>query len=183
MKNFHTVLVAGAALAIAVPAFAADKAKTEPMKPSKVIEAVQSNDVDDFFETAASAGMFEVEAGKLAEQRGTTPDVQSFGKKMVKDHTAVGEELKALARKKDVALPEQMLKRHQMMLDDLKNEKDGEEFDQEFRDKMISSHKEAVSLFDKASRKSKDPDVKAFATKHLAHLQEHGMKAKALPET
>lgn len=178
MRFFTAVALAGA---IALPVLADEK--TEPMKPSKVVQAVQSNDVKDFFETAASAGMFEVEAGKLAEQRGTTPDVQKFGKQMVKDHTEVAAELKALADKKGVTLPAEMLKRHKMMFDSLKSEDDGEDFDQEFRDKMISSHKEAVSLFDQAARKSKDPDVKAFAAKHLAHLQDHGAKARALPDT
>lgn len=154
----------------------------KPMEPSKTLEAVMSKDTQDFFESAASAGMFEIEASKLALQRATDPALKDFAKMMVADHTKASEELKALAAKKNVTLPTAMLKRHEAMLKDLKHEKDGDEFDDEYRDKMISSHKEAVSLFDKHARKSDDPDVQAFAAKMLPKLQEHGGKAKELPD-
>lgn len=180
--TLRTLLYLTAAALFAAPTIAAaDDKPAEPMKPSKLVQAVQDNDVEDFFETAASADLFEIEAGKLGEQRGTTPDVKQYARRMVTDHRKTSEELKQLARSKGITLPTRMLKRHEAMLDDLKNESDGAGFDDEFRDKMITSHKEAVSLFDQAARKSKDADVKAFAQKHLAHLQDHGAKARDLP--
>lgn len=180
--TLRTLLCLTAAALIAAPTIAAaDDKPAEPMKPSKIVQAVQSNDTKDFFETAASADMFEIEAGKLAEQRGTAPEVKKYARRMVADHRKTSEELKQLARSKNVTLPAKMLKRHEAMLDDLKNEKDGDGFDDEYRDKMLVSHKEAVSLFDQAARRAEDAEVKAFAQKHLAHLQDHGAKAKDLP--
>ena len=41
------------------------------------------------------------------------------------------------------------------------------------RGPWVDSHKEAVSLFQDTARKSKDPDVRAFAQKMLPKLKEH----------
>lgn len=167
--------------AIAVAAAVMTVHAAEPMKSSPVGEALIPNSDKSFFENAASAGMYEVEAGKLAAARGGDPKVKQFGERMVKDHTAANEELKALAAKKNVALPTELMRRHKMMLDELKDEKDGKEFDEAFKREMLASHKEAVTLFSNAAKNSKDPDVKAFAAKTLPTLQHHGGDAKDLP--
>ncbi|HUS24049.1 MAG TPA: DUF4142 domain-containing protein [Candidatus Binatia bacterium] len=167
--------VTGCALA------AKDKDKGfEPMEPSKTAEVVMSNDEKDFFETAASANMFEVAAGKLAQTMGGSETVKEYGTRMVADHTKATAELKDLAEKKGVQLPTAMLTRHQKMYNHLKKQKAGKDFDGAFHTAMLVSHKEAVSLFDKAARKSKDDDVKEFAAKVLPTLQEHGGMAKDL---
>jgi putative membrane protein len=158
-------------------------AKDEPMKPSGALQAIMDDSVKDFFETAGSAGKFEVEAGKLAQQLGTSPEVKAFGEKMVADHEKAAKELEKIADDKGVKLPAQLLKRHQKMLDDLKDEKPGKEFDNTFRRYMIASHKEAVSLFDESARKSADQDIKAFAARTLPTLQHHGSMAERLPKS
>lgn len=157
-------------------------ADPEPMQPSGALEMVLSEDPKDFYESAASANMLEIEASKLAQTRSTDADVKAFAAMMIKDHTAAGEKLSKLATNKKVVLPTQLLKRHQMMLDGLKEEK-GADFDSEYRMKMVASHKEAVSLFDHASKKSPDPDIRAFAAEMLPKLQEHGAQAKKLEDS
>lgn len=154
----------------------------QPMEPSAGVQAVMSSDLKDFFETAASSNRFEIESSKLALKRATEPALKDYAKKMVADHEKAGRDLQKLAEQKGVALPDQLLRRHQMMLEGLREEDDGNDFDDEYRDKMITSHKEAVSLFDEAAKKSPDKDVKAFAAKMLPKLQEHGGQAKALPD-
>lgn len=154
----------------------------EPMQPSRVLQLMMSNDPKDFFESAASANMLEIETGKLAAARGSDPKIKAYGQMMVKDHSKAATELKALAESKDVTLPTKMLKRHQAMYDGLKEEKTGRDFDNEFRRKMIASHKEAVSLFDQAANKSEDAELKAFAAKMLPKLQRHGAMANELPK-
>ncbi len=156
---------------------------SEPMQPSKTIQALQSNSQHDFFETAASAGMLEIEAGKLAQTMGTHPEIKKYAATMVADHEKAAAELKKLADKKGVKLPTAMLERHQMMYDGLKGNDKGKSFDNEYRLKMIASHKEAVSLFDQAANKAEDADVKAFAAKTLPTLQHHGAMANDLPKS
>ena len=47
----------------------------EPMAPSATAEAVMSGDPADFYESAASANQFEMEAGRLALDRSQDADV------------------------------------------------------------------------------------------------------------
>jgi len=174
MKIVKTLTVA-AVIGMATAANAA-----EPMKPSGVAQVMMSTDEKDFFETAASANLFEIEAGKLAQTKATDPMLKEFGAKMVKDHTEASGKLMTLASSKNVTVPTTLLKRHQSMLDDLKQDKDGKDFDEDFRNKMVASHKEAVSLFDKTANKAKDPEIKAFAATMLPKLQAHGGMAMEL---
>src|SRR5206468_4047853 len=64
-----------------------------PMKPSGAVEAVLSNDTKDFFETAASANMLELQASKLALERSNDKKVKDFASQMLKDHNQAGKDL------------------------------------------------------------------------------------------
>jgi putative membrane protein len=148
----------------------------EPMRT-----AALDNDDSKFFEKAASADMLEVESGRLAAQKATDPQLKEFGQKMATDHAQAIAELRALAARKGVALPAVMSDDHQKKLAKLREKKPGEDFDAGFRDLMVDSHEDAVSLFEDTAKDSKDPDVKAFAAKMLHKLQQHEAAAKALP--
>lgn len=183
MKRLSYILAVAMAAILSPFANADDVPNPEKkMQPSRAMQLLMDDNAKDFFETAASANQFEIESSQLALQRVSDPALKSYAQRMVKDHEQAGRELKALARKKDVTLSTQLLKRHAAMLKDLRDEKQGPEFDEEYRNKMIASHKEAVSLFDEAARDAKDPDVKAFAAKTLPTLQAHGGSAQELPE-
>src|SRR6267143_250886 len=54
----------------------------------------------------AQANLNEVEAGKVAASKAQSPEVKQFGQKMVTDHGRMYEDLKGLAKRKDVALPD-----------------------------------------------------------------------------
>ncbi|HST02093.1 MAG TPA: DUF4142 domain-containing protein [Usitatibacter sp.] len=129
-----------------------------------------------FMETAADAGMTEVEAGKLARSKGTAADVKSFGARMVDDHTKANDKLKSIAGAKNVTLPPGPGKAHQAALDKLGKSKN---FDKDFSAMMVKDHKEAVSLFEKES-KSKDADLSGFASSTLPTLQDHLKMAEEL---
>src|SRR5580765_1824232 len=72
---------------------------------------------NDFILAAAQGGMTEVKLGELAAQQGTRDDVKAFGKTMVKDHTAINDDLKALAALKGVTLTDNLDAKHQKMAD------------------------------------------------------------------
>lgn len=169
-----------AALGAAMPlAWAADE-PAEPMQPSAIGEMVMSAANEEFFPAAASAGMLEIETSKLALATSKNPAIKKFAEMMVADHTKAADELKVLATDKSVPLPKAMNRHHQMMYDHLKDEKPGEDFDNAYQNIMVVSHKEAVTLFSKASTDSKDAEVKAWAAKVLPTLQQHGAMAKDL---
>src|SRR3954465_57215 len=82
----------------------------------------------DFSTEAASGGMMEVQLGKLAQQKAQNPRVKKFGAMMVKDHTKANDELKAIATKQNIALPDSMSNDHKQHVDDL-GKKTGKDFD------------------------------------------------------
>ena len=136
------------------------------------IHAMGGDDTEKFFEKAGSAGKLEVESGRLAVQKASNPALRSFGEKMVAEHSQADSELQALASRKGVAIPMAMSSSHQKKLEKLREEKPGKDFDKEFRDLMIDSHKEAVHLFESTAKDSKDAEVKAFAQKMLPTLKQ-----------
>ena len=136
----------------------------------------------DFLTQAASNGMFEVEASRIAQKQATNPEVKKFAQMMVTDHTAANKELMALAQKKAITLPDSMGDAHMDHMQELRGQK-GAEFDRAYMEKMETTHNEAVSLFEDASEDMEDADVKAFATKTLPKLREHHESARKLNET
>ena len=57
---------------------------------------------------AAQGGVAEVEMGKLAVEKGSSADVKAFGQQMVDDHTKANDDLKSVAEKKGMTLPDDM---------------------------------------------------------------------------
>ena len=133
-----------------------------------------------FVTKAADNGQTEVQLAELAAQRATNPEVKSFAQKLVEDHTKVNTELMSLASQKNVKVD----------LDDDKdraynrlNKKSGSEFDQEFVEHMIDEHEKDVKMFEKAASDAKDPQLRAFASKHVSHLREHLEEAQSLRQS
>ena len=129
-----------------------------------------------FMLDANMAGLAEVQAGKLAQQKGTAEDVKSFGSRMVDDHTKAGDQLKSIAAKKGVELPSTLDRTHEGAIDRLAKSKS---FDKDFAKMMVKDHKQAVSLFQKESR-SKDADLQGFASSTLPTLEDHLKMAEGL---
>lgn len=130
-----------------------------------------------FFEKASKSGIKEVAVSESVMNRLGNQQVKQFAQTMVQDHSQANAELMALAQKKGVVLPAK---------DDLSKltnkwstKKDGKDLAEDYMKEMVSDHKDAVDLFEKAS-KSEDPDIAAFANKTLPKLQAHLQHAKQL---
>ena len=135
----------------------------------------------DFVTLAAQSDMLEIESSKLALAKSDNAKTKQFADKMIKDHTATSNELKALVTggKVRASLPPTLDKAHQEKLDKL-NKLNGRDFTKEYDDLQVSAHKDAVSMFERYSKEGDSAELKAFAAKHLPHLQEHLKMAQAL---
>lgn len=145
-----------------------------------------SNDMErmqnqEFVTMAASSNRFEIEAGELAGEQGADERVIEYGSHMVMDHGAAGVELTALAETKGWNVPNDLLDKEQDMLEDLMV-LEGAAFDQEFARKMVLSHEEAVSLFERASGPDGvlDNDLREWASNKLPTLRAHLEDAQEL---
>ena len=138
------------------------------------VAAFAANPDAAFFKNAAEGGIAEVEAGHLAQDKGTSRQVKDFGAMMVKDHSAANDKLQALAASKTVVLPttssvEQMAAKAKL------NVLSGETFDKSYVKGQISAPQDTIALFQKEISSGQDADAKAFASATLptvrAHLQ------------
>jgi putative membrane protein len=130
-----------------------------------------------FVHEAAMGGMLQVQLGKVAQEKAQSQDVKDFGARMVTDHTGVNTELKQLADKKGITLPDKLDARHEKIVDKL-SKLSGADFDKEYMKLMVKGHEGDVAAFKKASKDLKDPDLKDFATKTLPAFEEHLKLAK-----
>jgi putative membrane protein len=127
-----------------------------------------------FILAAAQGGMTEVKLGELAATNGMRDDVKEFGQMMVKDHTAINDDLKTLATQKGVPLPDSLDAKHQAMVDRM-TALTGSEFDNTYIKGMIKAHQKDDKAFKAESAATQDADIKSFLDKSIpvveAHLQ------------
>ena len=133
--------------------------------------AVESSDAE-FATTAAVGGMAEVEFGKIALTKTKNAKIKEFAEMMVKDHGKANEELMAIAKSKNITLPDTLDADHQKKQKEL-NGKSGADFDKAYVDAMVDGHKKTLTLMQNESKDGKDADLKAFATKTAPIVQTH----------
>lgn len=130
-----------------------------------------------FIEKAAEGGMAEVQLGKLAADKATSPAVKDFGQRMVKDHSAANDKLKSVASSKSVSVPDSLNAKDKALYDRLSG-LSGAAFDKAYMRAMIQDHKMDVAEFRKESKAAKDRDVRSFASTTLPTLEDHLNMAK-----
>jgi putative membrane protein len=125
-----------------------------------------------FVMQAGQLSMMEVELGRLAVERGSSPGVKQYGQEMVEEHTRANQELMQLAMQKKVELPTEMSTQNTALMERLSG-LSGKSFDAAYKQAMIDSHKQAIALFQAQSKQGQDPQLKAWATQKLPNLQAH----------
>ena len=146
---------AALALALAVPALAQGKADSADQK--FLTEAIQGN-------------YAEVEMGKLAQQKGQSDAVKSYGQMLVTDHSAANE--KAIAAAKDMGMTPPTGPSSKQKADHDKMAKmSGADFDRSFARDMVADHKKDIKEYEKAAEKE-DP-AGQYASASLPTLHKH----------
>jgi putative membrane protein len=127
----------------------------------------------DFVTEAATSDMIEIQAGKIAQERGTAAE-KAFGAQMVTDHTKTSADIKALiaSGKLKANLPKELPSSAQGKLDDLKTAKNVD-FSGVYVPMQVSAHEDAVSLFERYGKSGDNPALKDWANKTLPALKHH----------
>ena len=156
----------------------ANDAKTDSTD-NKISATSTDEATADFMVKAANGGMMEIELGKSAQQKARSKEVKDFAEMMVRDHTTAGNELKALARQKNVTLPDTVSGKHRDHIIDI-NKKSANDFDRAYMDQMVDGHQDMLDMYKDVAENCKDPEVKAWAAKILPTVQTHLDTAKAI---
>lgn len=143
--------------------------------------AADNGDVGDFVESASSAGVAEIELGKLALKETKSAEVKTFAQHMIDDHTKANNELKQIAENKKVDF-EQDATLLAKAKEEILKMRDGLSFDLAYASNQVRAHTIAIDLFERATH-SEDAQISAYAKKYLPTLQKHLVEARELVQT
>ena len=161
-RLFLATLAAATAMALAVPAFAADSAQ-------------------DFVDKAAVGGMFEVQTSKIAQEKASDQSVKDFAAMMIHDHEGANAKLETIAGEQKLKIPTDLDAAHKSDLEKLQNSKDG--VDQPYVEMQRAAHADAVKLFESYAKDGDNASLKAFAGETVPTLKMHQDKIEKIATT
>ena len=125
-----------------------------------------------FMSNAAEGGLAEVELGRMAAEKGSSQAVRDFGQRMVDDHSKANDQLKDVAGRLGVSLPD-----HVSAADEAEKAKlkaySGEHFDRAYISLMLRDHRNDIAQFRRESRIGENREVRSFASNTLPTLEQH----------
>ena len=139
--------------------------------PAAFAQKMDNNDAA-ALKQLAQANLNEIEAGKLAASKAQNPQVKQFGQKLADDHARMFEDLKRLAKMKDVALPDKATLKDVAQTKMLER-KSGAEFDREYMDHMVNDHEKDLKDMQQIAEKAKDAEFKQAVQQAIPTVQSH----------
>ncbi len=130
-----------------------------------------------FAKEAAEGGMFEVAMGKVAVQKAQNNDVKQFGQRMIDDHSKAGDQLKGLASRDNLVLPDTLNAKDQATINRLSN-LTGSTFDREYMRQMVMDHETDIAAFQREANDGTNADLRNWASNTLPTLHDHLRQAK-----
>jgi putative membrane protein len=155
-------LLLGVGIAVAVACSAASAPDTASMK--FISEAIQGN-------------LAEVQVGQLAQQKGTSEGVRTFGQHLEQDHGAAREKAVAVATELGATPPTEPNRKQKRVYERL-SKLSGAAFDKAFAKAMVDDHKTDIKAYEKAAKKQ--DAAGRYANETLPKLREHLEMAQSL---
>lgn len=188
----HGYLIAGAAaLALAACGPSREETMTEDVDGSELAgepsgafdeagaEGAVPTDAQQFANMAAANDMYEIEAGKLAQQMGKSQPVKDFGAMMERDHTKSTADLKAAAgQAQGVNVSPEMSAKQKSDLEALKSA--GDRFDETYINQQVAAHEQAFAMLRGYAERGEAEPLKQFAAKTAPVVEAHLEEARQL---
>ena len=125
-----------------------------------------------FVTKIGGVSLAEVELGTLAQEKAASRDTKGFAQRMIDDHRKSGEELKAIATRKNLTWPA-ALPADATALKERLSKLSGAAFDRAYIDAMVSGHRDVLGVMKTEEQSGTDPELKAFAGKAASTVQAH----------
>lgn len=141
--------------------------------PAQVSPASATATTADMLAKLHAVNQRETEAGKLAQEKGTSAEMKAYGKMLVVDHTEAERKVAALARRERVDLAV-------TGTPDLPEIPPGPDFDRKLARQTLIDHQQAIAQVTAARDQTDDPDLRALLTDLLPVLERHEQAAKGI---
>lgn len=136
-----------------------------------------------FVENAARSDMYEIQAGRLAQEMSQNNRIKELGRMLVADHTRSTAALQAAIRtgNANVTPPTTLDERRQGLIDNLRSA--GANFDAVWTDQQTAAHSEALTLLNGFADRGDNQALQAFARETAPVVQRHLDAVRALDAT
>ncbi len=134
----------------------------------------------EFLVRMTDARLMDMAEGRVAAERGTSAAVREYGRVMIVEQQVLLDEIRELADRMGVALPERIGDVKSDGLAELEDEH-GEDLDEKFVSMICIDHERDVEEFREA-REFEQPDVREYAIRRLPMIEEHLREARVLAE-
>jgi predicted outer membrane protein len=114
----------------------------------------------------------EIQAGRMAQEKGSTPTIREQGRRLVADHTTLDSEVRKVAALLDVSLPTEPTESRQAQLGRA-SAKSGEAFDRAWLSQEILAHRRALSAAREEATGGTSAYVKVLASQAAPVLEAH----------
>lgn len=195
MKKHHLIL--GLAPALALAACGGNETATNTVTTDNVTGLDTPADVNaadnvvaadavaspgqKFANDVGASDWFEIEAGKLAQEKAHDQKFKDFGKLMVEHHTASTDKLKAAGAKASPAItPSPALNTEQEANLEALRAADGAAFDALYKTQQVAAHEKALAAVKDYAASGDVPELKKFAGEAEKVVQAHLTKIKGL---
>ncbi len=134
-----------------------------------------------FANQVGASDYYEIEAGKLAQEKAQAQPLKAFGAMMVEHHTASTAKLKAAGAKADPAIaPSPALSVEQEAGLEALRTAEGAAFDTAYKAQQVMAHEKALALVKGYAASGDVPELKSFAAEAEKIVQAHLTKIKGL---
>jgi putative membrane protein len=133
-----------------------------------------------YVQTAASAGLFEVQAGQLAMQRSSNPQIRSLAQQLVSDHSRLASQLSYAAQSAGTTVPNGMLlPQHSAVIANLQAAPP-QDFDASYRAAIINSQMQELDSHQRYAATTDQAPLRDFAQAAISTAQMRLNQAQSL---
>lgn len=144
----RAVILSGIALCGALPALAqSDASKTDKYFVAAILQTSNA----------------EIQAGTLAQQKSSSPDVKRFAQRMIGDHTRLSQQMQPLAHAMTINVEPNAMTPHQQKSSAKLQELTGNAFDQDYIRGQLDEQSHALRLFQSEIATTHDEGLKQTA--------------------
>ena len=136
----------------------------------------------EFVNAAGQAGIVEIRTSEMALEKSKNTEVKAFAQKIIDDHKAADEKLKAASSAAALAAPPATLDDfHMRRINDLVETDGDEDFDADYMALQVDAHNDAIKLFEDYSKDvNAISQLKTFADETLPTLAAHKADAERI---
>jgi putative membrane protein len=131
-----------------------------------------------FLEKALGVNQLELQLGKLAQERGSSPEVRAMGETMARRHAEMGSQLSALSTEAGGS-PTAKLTAEQRATFARVASQSGSAFDAAFKETVDAGHVKELAMYRDEVSRTANPALRAFAEDRVNKLQASVAQAEA----